>query len=529
MRHLLVMACVVLALNCRAENTYTISGTVVAGNTGKPLKHVHVMIISVANQKLRASCITGEDGRFTFSNLPPAKFSFIAERQGGIIESFHQDGNYSTAIVTGPGLKTESLMFPLTTLGSISGSITSEEGDPVRDAQVLLFHRGIFSGKLQTQFQQNAQTDSSGNFHFGQLMPGTYFLGVQARPWYAQNGFTGLAGAAESPPNAEFDVAYPVTYYDGETDPNSASAITLSEGSSSNVNITLRAIPAIHVQISSAVAENGASAVAENGNRFNLFVPGPGGYLIPANADFMGSPNHEELTGIVPGRYVVERHVDQGGGRKIVDLSGGSTLDARDIPESAVSGQLSFEGNERPGAGVAIMLSNGRQGLRCRVAQDGSFSINAAATGRYEVQIADAPGYYVKSVSVGERPSPDGEVDVTEGSSVKISVIAAKDASNVDGVALKDGAHLAGAMVLLFPQNLHRTDLIRRDQSDSDGTFTLQYVPPGRYTLLAIDDGRDLAYAEPGAINPYLADGQIIDVPVSNGFQPSVKVQHRQR
>lgn len=521
MRRLLLVACALLAFNCRAQNTYTISGTVVAGDTGKPLKHVLVMIISVANNKLRESYITGDGGRFTFSNLPRAKFSFMAERQGGVIESFHQDDNYSTAIVTGPGLKTENLVFPLTTFGSISGTVNGEDGDPVRDAEALLFHRGVSGGKLKTELVRSAQTDSSGNFHLGQLTPGTYFVGVQARPWYSQTGLIGLSEGLQSANNSEFDVAYPITYYNGETDPNAASPITLTEGSSANISIILRAIPAIHVQIS--------TADVEHGNQFNLLAAGPGGVLIPVNGSFLGTQNHEELTGIVPGRYVIERHVDQGGGRKIVDLSGGSTLDARDIPESAVSGQLSFEGNERPAGRVAIMLSNDRQGLQSAVAQDGSFRINAAATGRYEVQIADAAGYYVKSVFIGERPSPDGQVDVIEGSTTKISIIAANDASNVDGIALKDGAPFAGAMVLLFPQNLNRTDLVRRDQSDSDGTFTLQFVPPGRYTLLAIDDGRDFPYGEPGAINAYLSGGQTIDVPGSNGFAPTVKVQHRQR
>lgn len=517
MRRLLLIICALLPFHCWTQNSYTISGTVVANNTGKPLKHVNVIIIAVGNPKLRASYITGEDGRFVFSNLPRAKFSFIAERQGGMIESFHQNDQYSTAIVTGPGLNSENLIFPLTAFGSISGIATDDEGEPVRDAQVMLFHRTISLGKLRTEFHQNTQTNSSGNFLFGQLMPGTYLVAVQGRPWYAQNGFIGTAGP-ESATNPEFDVAYPITYYGGETDPNSASPVTLAEGGSTHVAITLHAVPAIHVQISIDDAEKNPG--------IGLSAAGPGGYMIPTNAQLVGMPNHLELTGIAPGGYVIHT---QANGRKTVDLSGASTIDARDIPESTVSGELNFEGNEHPSGSVAVILSGDQGNWQSTVAKDGSFSINGVAAGRYDVGFLNAPGYYVKSVLIDGRPSADGLVEVTEGSSAKVSVIAANGISKIDGIALKDGAPFAGAIVLLVPKDLNRISLIRRDQSDSDGTFTLPNVLPGRYILLAIDDGRDFAYAEPGAIDAYLGGGEAIDVPVSNGREPSVKIQHRQR
>jgi len=37
--------------------------------------------------------------------------------------------------------------------------------------------------------------------------------------------------------------------------------------------------------------------------------------------------------------------------------------------------------------------------------------------------------------------------------------------------------------------------LVRRDQSDSDGIFTLHSVVAGQYTVVAISDGWDLEWA----------------------------------
>jgi hypothetical protein len=82
-------------------------------------------------------------------------------------------------------------------------------------------------------------------------------------------------------------------------------------------------------------------------------------------------------------------------------------------------------------------------------------------------------------------------------------------------------------MVLLLPRDSNHGGYIPRDQSDSDGTFTLNLVEPGRYTLVAIDDGRDLAYQDAAAVKPYLEQGQVIDVPLRGDANMKVSVQHR--
>ena len=135
----------------------------------------------------------------------------------------------------------------------------------------------------------------------------------------------------------------------------------------------------------------------------------------------------------------------------------------------------------------------------------------------------------MKSVAIKGRKGSDDEIDVTEGAALQISVIAGKGVSRINGIAVSGDKPVPGAMVLLFPSDLSRTAFIRRDQSDSDGTFTLNDVPPGRYTLLAIDDGHDFAYADPSVIKPDLSQGQTLDVPVRNDSQLKVNVIARQR
>jgi len=67
---------------------------------------------------------------------------------------------------------------------------------------------------------------------------------------------------------------------------------------------------------------------------------------------------------------------------------------------------------------------------------------------------------------------------------------------------------VSGTMVVLAPQDIaDNASLFRRDQSDSDGTFTLHDVVPGHYTAIAIQNGWDMEWASPEALRPYLAKG----------------------
>jgi hypothetical protein len=78
---------------------------------------------------------------------------------------------------------------------------------------------------------------------------------------------------------------------------------------------------------------------------------------------------------------------------------------------------------------------------------------------------------------------------------------------------MNNGQPFAGALVLLVPADDEIETLpYAQDQSDSDGTFTLRDVFPGRYILLAIEHGWDVDWSTPAAVKPYLKHGQAITV-----------------
>ena len=390
------------------------------------------------------SYVTGTDGRFWFDNLPAGKFALSATRRSAPTEFFRDYEGYSTAIATGPGLKSTEIVFPLTMPASISGTVTAEENEPVRRAQVWLFRRGVAQGKFQTRSESVQGTDAAGHFHFDRLKPGVYLVAVQARPWYAQNGLNQEQESAYP----DLDVAYPTTYFGGSTDPNSASPLNLVEGDSVSIEINLRAEHAIHVQVNDPRTEKHDMPM--------LSTLGPDGFSMPVSAGVYNTENRLVITGIPAGRYViaVRSKIANGGAgaRKTLDLTADSSIDLSDLADDPV-----------------------------------------------------------------EHPNTPGGQDRVKGGSA------------IEGVAMRDGQPYAGAMVLAVPADRSNVNLLRRDQSDSDGTFSLPNAAPGRYTIVAIDNGRDLAYAEAGVLDPYLNNGRALDVPVAGGPKIQVEVLSRRR
>jgi hypothetical protein len=68
-------------------------------------------------------------------------------------------------------------------------------------------------------------------------------------------------------------------------------------------------------------------------------------------------------------------------------------------------------------------------------------------------------------------------------------------------------------MVVLVPDDPgHNLVLFRRDQSDSDGTFSLYNILPGTYTLLALENAWDVEWANPSVLGKYLKAGRVVQV-----------------
>ena len=129
---------------------------------------------------------TGSDGLFAFDGVEQGKYRLSASKRGYLPQAYEQHDNFSTAIVVGPELQSEGLIFKVVPQAVITGVVTDERGEPVRRAQVRLFKDEDRGGIRSTVPRQTAMTDDRGVYELARIDPGNYYLAVSGRPWYAQ-------------------------------------------------------------------------------------------------------------------------------------------------------------------------------------------------------------------------------------------------------------------------------------------------------------------------------------------------------
>jgi hypothetical protein len=79
-----------------------------------------------------------------------------------------------------------------------------------------------------------------------------------------------------------------------------------------------------------------------------------------------------------------------------------------------------------------------------------------------------------------------------------------------------------GALLLLVPiAGGH----IERQQSNTDGSFTFDKVPLGKYILVAIDQGWSLDLKDRGTLDAYLTRGMPIDCEGSMALKLALQAQ----
>jgi protocatechuate 3,4-dioxygenase beta subunit len=514
----LVLAFALLGVSQTQE--FKIAGKVMR-QTGNPIRGARVSVWPVQQANRQLSCVTGESGEFAFSGLPAGKYSLRVSYHGWT-QAYRESEGYSTAIAAGPGLDSEHIAFAVDSPASIAGSVVDDVGDPVRNATVYLFGRSVSHGRLETGLKSTVVTATDGSFHFAHLVPGTYYVAVTGIPWYAQMSHLVSSSDQQRMTRPDLDVAYPFTYYADARTFEGATPLKLEEGARAEIRFTLQAVPALHITL------DGIERPPDQQILGSVYQIGPDGTLVSVQAAMVNSV----ISGIAPGDYVLSALLSGQNqpiviGSQAVSLSSDSTVHVSDAIKTSVSGKIVLDGDVPPMLAVVLQsVTDGSQAVGW-IVHDGSFTIPDVKPGQYDLRLGNTTELYVRSVTPKGAPYSKGQLEVSPGAQVELTIEAARGMSKVEGIAVRDHKPFPGAMVLLLPLDVSRSNYIPRDQSDSDGTFTLNWAAPGRYTVVAIDNGRDLEYAKPAVIAPYLQGGRVIDVPLPKNATVEVEVQTR--
>lgn len=501
-----VLAAVALcgaALIGQQAPVFRVAGMVIDEATNAPLAGAEVQVSPVGKPDLIEVAIADAAGRFQFDNLFAGKYHLSAAHAGYLQSAFRQHGSYSTAIVTGPSLDNTRIVFPLARKGSIRGTLTDQDGEPVPNATVYLLHRTVVDGLRVVRTSAQGRTGNDGRYTIGNLQPGGYFIAVAAQPWYAlQMSAMGRGQeAAERPEN--LDVAYPLTFYPGVTDDRSAAQLTLSAGARLQTDLSLTAVPAAHVTIERA---QGANTNA----RLQLITR----WGVPIRAGGMFFSGRGQTLNVAPGRYRLTAGWRDAAGRhsirRTIEVRGSMTIDPTTIEDhrsvTAMMTGGSVNGRLRPGS-LALRNLDTLEMLPPVPSDDQivRWPAEELTADRYELVFNGPEDLYVAGIAATNAKVSGRVVELGTGGPVQLKVSLARGRSSMTGRVMKNGAAAPGAMVLLLPAGFEAPGLIRRDQSDGDGTFSLTDITPGRYLLVAVEANDELEYAKPEAMQAYLS------------------------
>jgi hypothetical protein len=239
----------------------------------------------------------------------------------------------------------------------------------------------------------------------------------------------------------------------------------------------------------------------------------------------MVAPGIMEITGIPAGKYNV-RIDGEGGAAQMNGFDLSSESQELDLSHaealSKVKISVSIPGEpELLHRGVVALRSGRRVPIAVwQVGPKGDAVLEQLQAGVYDVLTWNfGKVYSIDHMTVDGVRVQGHKITIASGSAPSISLTLVAGNAQVQGIVKRAGIRVAGAMVVLVPKNpeLHR-DLFRRDQSDQDGTFTLQGIVPGPYTVLAIENGWELDWSEPRVIGAYIKRGRSVEI--TNQSQP---------
>jgi hypothetical protein len=477
--------------------TYIIAGVVTDAAHNAPIERARVTLFGA--RSFKTAVTTGADGRFLF-DVPAGKYTLWAEHNEWRMQFGNPEptAGFGSAIIAGPGQDTAHVAFRWFAPGAIFGTVTDEQGEPVRDANVRLIRDGLLAGRRRVLAVGSVTTDDRGEYRFGPVAAGSFYIVATGRPWHQTQAFATALPAA----NSQGATAYPPTYYPGVTESRDAAILTVKPGSEIRADVPLRATPGATVKIRclGSGAENDACL-----GQTTLALHGVGGVEFPIQPNYDFSTR--SFMGVAPGRYTLRAMAADKTAYKVVDVGSGEfTFDLTLQPSAVITGTVTYKNPLPPRAHEYIAIDNeiaGGRGFGAALGPDGSFAFYVGGA-PFRPRLYGTAPMFIEELSVDGRPVKNGVVDVTEGAAVHLTILASDEVGNVKGFAVSDDRPVPAVLVVLAPAagSPNPTDY-RGFQTEYDGSFDYVAVKAGDYLLFAVDR-LDLEYTNPEAVRPYL-------------------------
>ena len=537
-----------------------ISGRVLAGDTGRPVKRARVFI-SAAELPGGRAMLTDESGAFDFSDLPAGRYTINASKTGFIQLSYGQRRplQAGTPLQLLDGQQLKGVDFALPRGGIVSGRVSDESGDVMPGVMVAVQRYQYAQGNRQLTPAGQAQTDDRGVYRVWGLNPGDYYVSAVARadglggrggpggPGQAiqalvaaggRGGRGGFAFGAGAPSDEQDQLMYAPTYYPGVGSVAEARAVTV--GVSQEVVDIDFGLQLVRTSRVTGHVENPDGSWTANGN-INLTpeaaTSGRGNF----GANYGGRVGWDgqfSIANVPPGRYTLRaRNNDRDSflsASQPISINGGDVTDVVVVLQTggSLSGTIAF----LPGSTAAPDMTQVRlvapstepddlgPNPNARVNKDSTFTLDGVSAGSHLVRAnGNMRGWNLRSVTIDGRDVTDTPISIRSGQKIgNITVTFTDKVNEINGsVTDVQGNAVTEYTVLAFSTN----NAVWRPQSrqiatarpDQTGMFKVRNLPPGDYYVVTVDPSEQGEWFDPtyldqhrgGATRVTLGDGDV--------------------
>jgi protocatechuate 3,4-dioxygenase beta subunit len=512
--------------------TASIGGRVLAADTGRPLKRASVLASGGGRQARGAT--TDDLGRFRVTGLPAGTYTITASKSGFVDAIFGQRRPLQpgTPVQLADGQETSGIDLRLTRGSVITGHVLDEDGEPLARALVTVQRYQYVRGERQLTSAGGDQTDDRGQYRVFGLPPGDYYVSATAGG-LAQilgRGFQFAAGALAGagrggrgaffggPPVEDAEpVGYAPTYYPGVTSAADATKVTVAPG---------QELGGIDFQVQLvAMSTVSGTVIGSSGPVPVMLVPQDRGGVFRRQVLRAGSQADGSfaIANVPPGHYTAiarsgGRGEDPRIGTQAVTVAGDNVtgISIALQPGVSLAGYITVESSGTPApvdySGFRVdapdvdplpFVGGGPNTSGSRAEKNGAFQINGLLPGRHYIRVNGQGSWSLQSVSVAGRDVTDEPVDLKSGQNVdSVSIVLTDRSTQVTGtVRDAEGNPVQQITVIAFSadqQYWHsQSRQIQAVRVDQSGVFHLRGLPPGDYSVAAVDDAEEGEWFDP--------------------------------
>jgi len=477
------------------QPTASIGGQVLNAANDAPVNGVTLVLTAAASASTPLKFVTETRGLFLFENLAPGRYVLFAECEGFARQAFGSRGNPLAGITLSlaAGQEMNDLPFDLIPGSTISGKILDAAGNSVPKAGVLALQPIYQRGSKEYIPLNSAVADENGEYKLTGLSAGSYNLSAASR------GGEGIA-----------------TFYPNSASLTTSPAVTVAPASQvTGKDIRLVKLPTFRI----------AGKLAPQSPTASIAWLTPKSAGATALVSRMAAPIDSDGSFVFPyapsGAYVLTATELDGVAAASAPLSvnvaaqnvEGIVLKPQSTGELSGTVSMSLAGAPLPKE-MQVVLETADSLIprppRAAVGDDGKFTLQNLAAGRYIAHMRMPDTLYVRSVRYRGFDVTENGFEFGGGIPAPLLIALSVGGAVVDGtVRDPDGNPMPGAVVALVP-SLRRYSRYKETTTDQNGAFTITGVAPGEYKIYSWDRIETGAYQNADWLRPYELKGRSI-------------------